>query len=292
MIQQAFLVSAYDLAHALIPGADGLSRNPTTGPLSTPAVLFLDSGGYETQVGEQSDANRHPVPLRPWGDDQFEACLDSIHIATNLVLVNLERRANLPDQVQAARAFFDRRPQWLSDFLIKPSQGARFLDPPTLVANVTLLGNFDVIGVTEKELGTSLLERLRCLARLRTAMDANKVDAPIHVFGSLDPFLSPLYFLAGAEIFDGLTWMTHAFHPDLGLAIYSDALTALRGHWTQYESLRKGTIWASNITECEDVAMKMRQYLLAGDFSVLGPHGQQLEAGYRAIWTAVQQSGS
>jgi hypothetical protein len=32
------------------------------------------------------------------------------------------------------------------------------------------------------------------------------------VFGSLDPVTSILYFLAGAEIFDGLTWLKYSYY--------------------------------------------------------------------------------
>ena len=71
-------------------------------------------------------------------------------------------------------------------------------------ANVSVLEGFDLVGVTEKELGNSLLNRLHNTSRLRMALDEVSNEAPIHVFGSLDPLNVPLYFAAGAEVFDGL----------------------------------------------------------------------------------------
>ncbi|WP_439373037.1 hypothetical protein [Bradyrhizobium sp. DASA03120] len=70
---------------------------------------------------------------------------------------------------------------------------------------------FDIVGVTEKEAGDTFFERLAFVARLRALLDANNVHKPIHVFGGLDPFMTPLYFLAGADVVDGLTWLRMAF---------------------------------------------------------------------------------
>ena len=56
-IQDALLVSAYDLAYGLIPGLDGLAEFPSKGILSNPEALFIDSGGYETQVVSSSEVN-------------------------------------------------------------------------------------------------------------------------------------------------------------------------------------------------------------------------------------------
>ena len=68
------------------------------------------------------------------------------------------------------------------------------------------------------------------------ALDDAGVGIPIHVFGSLDPLISPIYWLAGAEIFDGLTWINMAYDPDLFLAVYANFLLPIRaeiGHSTK-----------------------------------------------------------
>ncbi len=56
------------------------------------------------------------------------------------------------------------------------------------------------------------------IGTLRRALDGAGVTTPIHVFGSLDPLSSSLYFLAGAEIFDGLTWLRYSYRN--GQAVY------------------------------------------------------------------------
>jgi hypothetical protein len=54
----------------------------------------------------------------------------------------------------------------------------------------------DVIGVTEKEAGSTLRERIETVVLLRRALHLIGSDIPIHLFGGLDPALSPLFFLA------------------------------------------------------------------------------------------------
>jgi len=53
---------------------------------------------------------------------------------------------------------------------------------------------------------------------IRKELDKIGLNLPIHVFGSLDPITSILYFLVGAEIFDGLTWLKYSYF--YGAAIY------------------------------------------------------------------------
>jgi hypothetical protein len=288
-IVDAMLVSAYDLGYGLVPGLDGLSSRPATGPLAAPEVLFLDSGGYELQVARFDDPNRHPMAPKDWDETRYDGVLSRVSDDADIVIVNLESHGPIQEQADQARAFFGRHPRMFHDFLIKPS--VEYLDPPTITANVRALVGFDIIGVTEKELGTRLDGRLRCLARLRQALDQAGIGAPIHVFGSLDPLMSPMYFLAGAEIFDGLSWLTHAFDSELGLAIYSEAYAVTHGYWAHHERRRRGSIWASNLTERDRVTMQMRTFLLDGDFAAFGPQRETLEAAWNVIRVALAGGG-
>jgi hypothetical protein len=63
------------------------------------------------------------------------------------------------------------------------------------------------------------------IAKLRNALTKAGIDIPIHVFGSLDSVTTPLYFLAGADVFDGLTWLRFAFHE--GQTLYKQNYGAL-----------------------------------------------------------------
>src|SRR3712207_4761631 len=87
------------------------------------------------------------------------------------------------------------------------------------------LGGFDIVGIAEKELGRDPLERLRTVARFRKRLDEAKISAPIHIWGGLDPVMTPLYFFAGAEIFDGVSWLRYAYRN--GVAINRDSHSIL-----------------------------------------------------------------
>ena len=91
---------------------------------------------------------------------------------------------------------------------------------------VTDLRGFAVVGLTEKELGDSVFDAMVKIARLRTQRDAAEIGIPIHIFGSLDALTSVLYFLAGAEIFDGLTWLRFGYQD--GRTLYSQNYGVLR----------------------------------------------------------------
>lgn len=283
LISDALLVSAYDLNYGLIPGLDGLGNNPASGILAGPELLFVDSGGYETQSQDAGDFNRFPYQARDWNDGLYEATVARIHPQAPIVITNLDRPGPVGVQIAAARTFFERHPRQVSDLLLKPSRGARFMNADTLAGAARDLAGFDIIGVTEKELGSEPIERLTALGRLRTAMDEAGVAAPIHVFGSLDPLLTPLYFLAGAEIFDGLEWLTHSFRDELGLAVYGDAHVVLEGNWTHHVMRARTELLANNLAVRERVTMRMKEYCLDGRFAAFGPQATRLEEAHTRL---------
>ena len=63
-----------------------------------------------------------------------------------------------------------------------------------------------VIGVTEKEIGSNIHERLLNLIRIKRQLFDCGWHGLTHVFGGLEQNLVKLYYLAGADIFDGLSW--------------------------------------------------------------------------------------
>jgi hypothetical protein len=132
---------------------------------------------------------------------------------------------------------------------------------------------FDIIGVTEKELGPSVLDRVVALARLRQALDDRGVDRPIHLFGSLDTLYTPLYFFAGAEIFDGLTWLRYAYHK--GATLYADALALLESNLTLREEQRAARVLVQNIDYLAKLSLQMKRFLVEGDMAVFGEFGAE-----------------
>lgn len=281
---EALLVSAYDLEHGLLRDTDRLA-----GPMhrdtvyGTPVLLVIDSGGYELGDDfESGETRRDPHTPEPFTREQFEALADRLPRDRDILVVSYDRpdsdRAGYDEQRAAAQAFFGHRPHFKSDFLLKPPAADRFVEPDKIVPIAKDLRAFDVIGVTEKDIGDTLLDRLERLARLREVLDAHGChDRPIHVFGGLDPVMTPLYFMAGAEIFDGLSWLRYAYHDDT--AVHPETLAVLTGSVDASAARRDQTRHLSNLAELGRLKNRLESWTADPErFELLGRHHVQLRS--------------
>jgi hypothetical protein len=224
------LISAYDI------GYHGVSPSDFDVPL-----VMIDSGGYETLIdedGKKRGGNADQAAFE-WSAELYKQTLASLGANRPVITVSYDN-THLAIGEQLAVATDARDPRFGSSFLLKP-QEPDALTIEAIAPHAAKLGVFDVIGVTEKEAGSSFLDRLVFIGRLRDLLDAHDVDKPIHVFGGLDPFMTPLYLLAGADIVDGLSWLRYAFAD--GSARYLAAESAIRApaaplHQTEWDIRR------------------------------------------------------
>lgn len=242
-IDESLLVSAYDLHHNLIP-------KPSE--FKSARINIIDSGGYETsQIYDLSGINKYNHEVRPWDEKKLKEVLSKWPNDMSGIMVSYDHgdiRLPIEEQVENAQKLFYNHKSLMSDFLIKPETKKQdFIQLSNLRAKPELLTGFNIIGVTEKEIGSSQLNRMVNIALLRREMDKVGNTSPIHVFGSLDPINVILYFLAGAEIFDGLTWLKFAYHN--GAAIYIQNYSVLSpkyGIETNDMSIKRN-FWVDNI---------------------------------------------
>lgn len=282
---EAMLVSAYDLEHKLLRDADRLygpeHRQTVYG---TPVLLVVDSGGYELGGDfEAGETRRSPTSALPFSPEQFEALADRLPKDRDMLVVSYDRpdegRGGYGAQLAAAQEFFAARPHFRSDFLLKPPAGDRFVEPDKVVPFAADLQAFDVVGVTEKDLGDTLLDRLVALARLREVLDQHGChDRPIHVFGGLDPVMTTLYFMAGAEIFDGLSWLRYAYHGDM--AVHPETLAVMTGTVDARQARRDQTRHLSNLAALARLKNRLERWADdPGRFDLLGDH----EIAFRSV---------
>jgi len=275
------LASAYDIHHKLVTKRS-LNFSPTQ-------PLFLDSGGYESSKDQDlSDLNKQgQMRSMKWSKDRHQKFLDDWKFNRPTVVVSFDSprsRMPLSRQVERANKLFERYPQAISNFLVKPEQvSIKYLDINEVVGSIHLLKDFDIIGVTEKELGESTFERMKNIASLRLALDTVSEDKPIHVFGSLDPISSPLYFLSGADIFDGLTWLRFAYSKELGLPIYKHNYGALELGISHRDSEVDPNMWNQNYYYLIELQSQMRQYLHSSNFSVFSNHSDFFRNSYERL---------
>jgi hypothetical protein len=142
--------------------------------------------------------------------------------------------------------------------LLKPEDENRPHNWKHLEGSASRLGFFSVIGVTEEELGSSLLDRVVAVLALRELLRRNELDKPIHIFGALDPLFVPLYFAAGADIFDGLTWLRYAYWH--GMALHHRQGPLLSGQSEQRDDKRYWAVPAANLSELERLHSRLLRF--------------------------------
>ncbi|CAN7557090.1 hypothetical protein LJR015_000958 [Peribacillus frigoritolerans] len=179
-------------------------------------ILIIDSGGYErNQEHDISDIYNSLYIAKEWNKSLYENQVKMLQPITDIILVNFDYQEVYPlkVQIQNAKEHFEKFPVFASDFLCKPSsKNDIFIDIDNVIQCIDLFSHFDVIGFTEKELGNSIFERARSIYRVRQALTSAGLDSPIHIFGCIDPLSITLYFLCGADIFDGLSWLRFSFN--------------------------------------------------------------------------------
>lgn len=224
-ITRTCLVSAYDVHYGYVPHPKDLTI--------TVDLMFLDSGGYEVSEDRDLSAVEKPVH-RPgeWDAAKLRAIWDRWPEGLPAVLVSYDHsnhRRPVVEQLRDAKRAASATPGHLHSFLLKPeAEEERSLEPAlrALQTQIGELDGFRLLGVTEKELGSSPLERMVRIASLRRALDDASVRIPIHVFGVLDPLSVCLYFVAGAEVFDGLTWSRYAYNSGQCVYVHNNATLA------------------------------------------------------------------
>ena len=121
------------------------------------------------------------------------------------------------------------------------------------------MASFDILGFTEKELGSSIFERASNLYQIRKALYNADIDTPIHIFGCLDPLSATLYFLCGADIFDGLSWLRFSFKN--GTAMYLNHYSINSGLWNRDENEMKLMVYSENLDELFELKQRLENFI-------------------------------
>lgn len=262
--QDVKLLSAYDIHHELV--------NPKH--IYTADLLFVDSGHYEKtathNAGEPYEDDRDGT--REWTIPLYTKCIKELDQGRcQFVRITYDMHEPLDDQIRRARESLEAHPKMLMDFLLKTERDAvkkkprPFHDLKRLADCIGDLKFAHIVGFTEKELGGSYLQRVENIAEIRTAMNgAGLGETPIHVFGCLDPFGVLAYQAAGADIFDGLSWLRFAWKS--GYLNYIPNAIAMNGAWR--DDLEAGTRASQigNLSEMRKLQSAARSLARNGHF--------------------------
>lgn len=212
VVPSAYLISLYDFRYYL--SSEDLIDS------TDQRIRIWDSGGYEVNsFGSMFPIGYESAGLRQWDEHLYVETASNIPWNGKDVLVSLDTyRSEIPDfshQIEKAISLFDKIPgKYLTDVLIhfpnlpNPKELARSLVP--------FIDRINILGVTEKEIARTWIDGVLFLCALREELKALGIGRQLlfHVFGCLDPKTVIYFALAGAHIFDGLTWLRYLFLND------------------------------------------------------------------------------
>jgi hypothetical protein len=281
-LTDSMLVSAFDIYHGYLPKPEHALTE----------ITFVDSGGYETSDQQDlSSTFTHYVSRGEWDARKHEDVLLSWPEQVPAVFISFDTsdlRVPLAAQIENGQTLFRAHRSHLSALLVKPETAdQRYVQVTNVIASARDFRVFDVVGFTEKELGNSTLQRMEKLAQIRLALDDAGVQKPIHVFGSLDPLSVPLYFMAGAEIFDGLTWLRYGYTADA--AIYRQNYAAKHIGIDRRDDFIKLKAMQDNLGYLRTLTNHMRRFLNDGDFTKFGGNAEIIREGVELLRTRVRR---
>lgn len=284
-ITRSYLISTFDIYHEMIPSFDNLPFNVE--------IMFLDSGGYECSWNQDYSSVSSSKPITTeWQYHQHQEIVRSWPIDLPSVIVNYDhptQRISIKKQVEQANQLFDQCREHLHLFLIKPEDTSDMTLKQVIEKicdNPKILSSFDLVGLTEKELGDTMLSRMESIAKIRVALDNTGLNIPLHIFGALDPISVLLYYTSGAEIFDGLTWLRYAYSNNQCIYINNHSTTEFGLHANDTET--KLRILADNIYVLEELELKMRNFAKSKNYKIFAPHDELV---YEAEEALIKQLG-
>jgi hypothetical protein len=254
-VSEMCLVSAFDLANGYVP--------PDFETIAD--IVIVDSGMYETSpLAVAVDAYLPASSKREWNREAYRSLLNEMSTRmslTNTIVVSFDSYLPFDEQVERAQDDFNCAPGAAQDFLIKPEVTGSFHGGMVLTSGQ--IANFDVIGVTERELGRSPLERCQALLRLRSLLSAEGVATPIHVFGSITPAAVTAYFLCGADIFDGLNWLRVGL--DEKWASAPSEFAVAHRLWAEEDNITLLEFWKRNLRVLQRTQGALKRFVEDGN---------------------------
>ncbi|MFA5238889.1 MAG: hypothetical protein WC476_04165 [Phycisphaerae bacterium] len=277
-LTDTMLVSAYDMFHKHIP----IPYENTT-----PEIIFLDSGGYEIgDTFDYSEIIRSAVNPNEWNYEMHKEILKAWPDYVPAVFVSFDLKGKpIAEQIEASLNVLSKfKNKQLCTILIKPISDEVTFEKTYagICENISKLKHFDIIGVAEKELGNSISMVMQNISKIRLALDEAKINAPLHIFGSLDPLTSWLYYISGAELFDGLTWLRYVYSN--GRSFYYREHGIIFREFDKKEDEIKVEVLENNLHYLKNLQLEMSEYAIDGDFAKISFNGDLVKEWHKKVF--------
>jgi len=284
-LTDSMLVSAYDIFHKHIP---------IPYENNTPKIIFLDSGGYEIEdTFDYSTIIRRTVIANDWKEDHYLEVLEAWpdHVPSVFVGYELKFRGkSIAEQIKLAKKSLSKfRTKQLCTFLMKPVSNEQTFKQTLaeICENITKLKCFDIIGIAEKDMGNSVLMVMQNIAKLRLKLDEAKINIPLHIFGSLDPLSSWLYYISGAELFDGLSWLRYGYFQGLTVYYRNNGILSLgidkNDDFIRVQSMN------DNLYYLMDLQLEMARFASDHDYDKIQFNGNLLKDAYKDLCKKIEK---
>jgi hypothetical protein len=249
-------------------------------------LIFIDSGGYECEIGYKSAKSKlYNLDLLEWNEELHLITIKGFNKTPAKVVISYDHpnlREPLEDQISRANRLFKKNNGFLREFLIKPeNENDSRINIEKIIQNIKSFNMFDIIGIIEKELGPTILDRMVAIATLRSEMDRKGIIKPLHVFGSLDTITTPLYYFSGADIFDGLAWSRHIFYE--GKTLYRDSFgPSLKGIQANMNNILLSTL-IDNFNYLLELRLELEEFESTKKFEIFGDNFKFFEKSYEKL---------
>ena len=197
----SYLLSLYD--YEIIP--------PKLISAEDSRVRIWDSGGYEVIVCPTCKNSAS----KKWDENTYVQTANRIPWSRLDVLVSYDtpdEPISIQHQIERALHLYAKvEGTYIRDLLIHVPDNT---DPYVLAETLKpYTDEFQILGLIEKEIAPTWAHGIHFISRLRSALSVLNTEQyiPIHVFGCFDLKTVARFTLAGADIFDGLTWLRYLF---------------------------------------------------------------------------------
>ncbi|MBA7611355.1 Queuine tRNA-ribosyltransferase catalytic subunit 1 [subsurface metagenome] len=199
-----FLVSSYDIYNA-----GEKEKNKLLGIISESTegetLTLLDSGNYEAFWSNDKE----------WRFQNLESVLDKISVDFCFSFdIFWNERKNVKQHVKETVTSIAKTAGAQKSGTTIPLLHSDSKSFPEIVRRVVEGINPEVIGVPERELGSSIFERATTVKRIRDELDKTNRQIPLHLLGTGNPISILIFTLCGADIYDAIEWCKTVVDPE------------------------------------------------------------------------------
>ena len=202
----SFLISSYDIYHA-----DEKERNNLIEIVSqsteVETITLLDSGQYEAFWYHDTK----------WSFENLESIMDKICVDFCFSFdTSFENTGSLEQHIKDTITNIAKTAGAQRSGSTIPLIHS---DPESLlkvIHDVVEGIRPEIIGIPERELGSSIFQRAVMVKKIREELDKADQHIPLHLLGTGNPISMLTYSICGADMFDGLEWCNTVVVPKTG----------------------------------------------------------------------------